>query len=63
VVHGRSCLALAIARELRGMFCAGTTCLLIDAAIVIGCVLLTVLFVPLPASLNALLSALYGDAE
>jgi hypothetical protein len=63
VVRGRSCLVLAIAHDLRGMFGTSTACLLIDAAIVVGCGLLTALFAPLLAGLNTLLGALDGDTR
>jgi hypothetical protein len=62
MVCGWSCLAIAVARGLRGVFHAGTACLLVDAAIVVGCGLLTALFAPLLSGLNALLDALDGDA-
>jgi hypothetical protein len=39
-----------------------TACLLVDVDVVVGCGLLTLLFAPLLASLNALLGALDGDA-
>jgi hypothetical protein len=63
VVRGWSCLALVVARGLRDVFHAGTACLLIDVAIVIGCGLLMALFMPLLTSLNALLGILDGNAE
>jgi hypothetical protein len=63
VVHGWSCLVLAVAHDLRSMFCTGAACLLVDAAVVVSCGLLMVLFVPLLAGLNALLSALDGNAR
>jgi hypothetical protein len=62
VICGWSCLVLAVARSLRGVFRADTTSLLVVATIIIGCGLLTALFVPLVAGLNALLGALDGDA-
>jgi hypothetical protein len=58
VVHVWSCLALAVARSVFG---AGTACLLVDATVIVGCGLLTVLFAPLLAGLNTLLNALDGD--
>jgi hypothetical protein len=62
VVRGWSCLALVAARGLHGVFCTGAACLLVDVIIVVGCGLLTVLFVPFLAGLNTLLGALDGDA-
>jgi hypothetical protein len=56
VVSGRSCLALAVACGLYGVFHAGAACLFIDAAVVVGCGLLTALFAPLLAGLNASLA-------
>jgi hypothetical protein len=59
VAHGRSCFALAIAH---GVFCDSAACLLVDAAVIVDCVLLMVWFAPLLASLNAHLGVLDGDA-
>jgi hypothetical protein len=61
VVRGWSCLALAVSRVLCGMFHVGAACLLIDAAIVVSCVLMIALFAPLLTGLNALLGAPDGD--
>jgi hypothetical protein len=62
VVHGQSCLVLAVACSLRGVFRAGAACLLVDVTIVIGCCLLMALLAPLLAGINTLLGALDGDA-
>jgi hypothetical protein len=62
VVRGRPCLALAIAHSLHDVFHTGAACLLVDVTVVVGCGVLTALFVPLLAGLNALLSALDSDA-
>jgi hypothetical protein len=62
VVRGQSCLVLAVARNLRGVFRAGAACLLVDVTIVIGCGLLMALLAPLLAGINTLLGALDGDA-
>jgi hypothetical protein len=61
VVHGRSCLAFAIACGLCGVFRAGAAYLLVDVVIIVGCGLLTALFAPLLAGLNVLLGALDGN--
>jgi hypothetical protein len=63
VVCWRSFLALAVARGLHSVFRAGTAYLLIDATVVVGCGLLTTLFAPLLAGLNALLGAVDGNVE
>jgi hypothetical protein len=55
-------LALAVSHNLCGMFSIGATCLLIDAAVTVGCVLLAVLLEPLLAGLSTLLGTLDGDA-
>jgi hypothetical protein len=60
-VCGRSCLVLVVAHSLHGVFRTGAAYLLIDATIIISCGLLVALFMPLLASLNALLGALDGD--
>jgi hypothetical protein len=60
VVSGRSCLALVVAHVVFG---TGATRLLVDVTVVVGCGLLTALFLPLLAGLNALLDALDGDAR
>jgi hypothetical protein len=45
------------------MFSIGATCLLIEAAVTVGCVLLAVLLEPLLAGLSTLLGTLDGDAR
>jgi hypothetical protein len=58
VVRMRSHLALAVACGLCGALCTRATCLLIDAAIVIDCGLLTTLFARFLAGLGILLGTL-----
>jgi hypothetical protein len=61
VVLRRSYLVLAIAYGLCGMFSAGATCPLIDAAVDVDCGPLATLFAPLLVGLGALLGTLGGD--
>jgi hypothetical protein len=63
VVHGWSCLALAIARDLHGVLDACTAYLVVDAAVIVDRALLTMLFATLLAGLNTLLGALDCDAR
>jgi hypothetical protein len=63
VVHGWSCLALAIDCDLHVVFDAGTACLVIDNAVIVDRALLMMLFAPLLAGLNTLLGALDCDAR
>jgi hypothetical protein len=62
MVLRRLYLTLDVAHGLCGMFSAGATCPIVDAAIDVGCGLLVALFTPLLVSLGALLRTLDDNA-
>jgi hypothetical protein len=63
MVGGRTRLVHAGDHNLGDVFYARAICSLVDAAVVISCGLLAILFAPLPTAIGTLLRILGGDIE